>query len=235
MQTAKEINLYPISDSVKENKDMGFICLYRSIREHWIWKESRVKSKFEAWVDLLIRASHDDQKEPVGMDLIVINRGQVLTSQLQLSIDWKWDRSRVRLFLGMLTKDRMIAVKPTTKYTIITICNYESYQSKRPTKQQQANNKPTTKQHIQPLEPLEPLVSTAAAATNKTFKQWDEKEFTERVSKFKEYFPKDLLNGFWKYWTEKSATGKMRFQLEKTWDIKRRLENWQRIEETKRK
>lgn len=235
MEAAKEIKLYPLTDKVKENKEAGFVCLYRSVRDHWIWKESRVKSKFEAWTDLLLRASHDDQKEPVGMDLIVIKKGQVLTSQLQLSIDWKWDRSTVRSFLKMLQKDRMIFVKATTKYTILTICNYDNYQSKRPTKQQQDNNKTTTRQHIQPLEPLEPLVSTAVAVANKTFKQWEEKEFIGELSKFKDFFPKDLLNSFYKYWSEKSASGKMKFQLERTWETKRRLENWQRIDEQKKK
>jgi hypothetical protein len=155
MQPAKEINLYPVSNNVKENKDMGFIPIYRSIKSHWVWKESRVKTPFEAWVDLLLRASHEDQKEPVGIDFIVVKRGQVLTSQLQLSKDWFWSRKKVCHFLNVLQKDGMAALETTTKWSMITICNYAVYQDRRTTKAHQKNNNGTSKEHIQPLEPLE--------------------------------------------------------------------------------
>jgi hydroxymethylpyrimidine pyrophosphatase-like HAD family hydrolase len=154
MEAAKEIKMFPISNNVKENKDTGFISIYRSIKKHWLWKENRIKTPFEAWIDLLLRASHDDQKEPIGIDFIVVNRGQVLTSQLQLSKEWFWSRKKVTNFLKVLEKDQMIVVKTTTKWSMITICNYASYQSVRTTKEHQKNNKGTSKEHIQPLEPF---------------------------------------------------------------------------------
>jgi hypothetical protein len=33
---------------------------------------------------------------------------------------------------------------------------------------------------------------------------------------------------FFGYWTEKNARGKMKFQLEKTWETKKRMHRWQR-------
>lgn len=130
----------------KDNLDEGFVPLYRSIKKNWIWKSSRKKSKFEAWVDLLLLASHSEQKEPVGYDLIFVEKGQVLTSQLRLGKEWKWGRDAVRDFLQMLQKDSMINVNTTEKYTMITICNYGIYNGKPTTKQQQSNNKATTQQ-----------------------------------------------------------------------------------------
>lgn len=160
MQTAKEITMYPVTDTIKENQLAGFICIYRSVKKHWIWKQNRIKTTFEAWVDLLLRASHDDQKEPVGIDFITVNKGQVLTSQLQLSKDWYWSRKKVVHFLGVLQKDKMLDVQTSAKWSMITICNYASYQSIRTTKEQQKNIRGTSEEHIQPLKPLKPLEST---------------------------------------------------------------------------
>lgn len=52
-------------------------------------------------------------------------------------------------------------------------------------------------------------------------------KFASTLEPFVEIYGKDLLNGFYKYWTEpnKSKT-KFRQELEKTWDLERRLGTW---------
>lgn len=35
-----------------------------------------------------------------------------------------------------------------------------------------------------------------------------------------------MLNNFYSYWSEKAASGKMKFQLEKTWETSKRLKKW---------
>lgn len=64
-----------------------------------------------------------------------------------------------------------------------------------------------------------------------SFKIWDDKKFIEDIRIHGEDYPKDLLNTFFKYWSEKGASGKMKFQMEKTWETSKRLSNWQRNEE----
>ena len=51
-------------------------------------------------------------------------------------------------------------------------------------------------------------------------------KFTQEVSKFTEY-DQNMLNDFIDYWTEpnKSKT-KMRFEMQKTWSLSRRLSTW---------
>ena len=51
--------------------------------------------------------------------------------------------------------------------------------------------------------------------------------FKNSLIPFKQKYPVDLLKNFYGYWTEpnKSKT-KMRFELEKTWSVERRLETW---------
>jgi hypothetical protein len=129
------------------NYTTGYIKLFRSIKKHWLWKESRKKTPFEAWMDLMLRACHSDLKEPIGPDFIVVKRGQILTSQLKLSKDWMWSRKAVTFFLRALERDNMVDIKCTNKWSMITICNYATYQDFGTTKEQQKNIKRTSKEH----------------------------------------------------------------------------------------
>ena len=53
-----------------------------------------------------------------------------------------------------------------------------------------------------------------------------EEIFKSDVSNFKNY-PSQMLKDFVLYWSEPNKSNtKMRFELEKTWDLKRRLERW---------
>lgn len=53
-----------------------------------------------------------------------------------------------------------------------------------------------------------------------------EDEFKERVLKIRKYSPQ-MLKAFIEYWTEKNKSKtKMRFELEKTWDLEKRLARW---------
>lgn len=58
----------------------------------------------------------------------------------------------------------------------------------------------------------------------KSFKQWTEKEFRAEIAALPSYA--SIAERFADYWTEKSASGKMRFQLEKTWETDKRLRTW---------
>jgi len=45
----------------------------------------------------------------------------------------------------------------------------------------------------------------------------------------------DMLKDFYEYWTEPNPScTKMRYELEKTWDVKRRLERWARNEKPRK-
>src|SRR5690606_37679066 len=105
----------------------GFVKLYRQIQDHWIYQEKRKFSKFEAWVDMLMMASHKDTKFVLGNELIEIKKGQFVTSELKLMDRWNWGKSKLRSFLEMLEKDGMITKKSDRKKTTITICNYGVY------------------------------------------------------------------------------------------------------------
>jgi hypothetical protein len=51
------------------------------------------------------------------------------------------------------------------------------------------------------------------------------------VASFPEY--SGIAERFADYWTEKSASGKMRFQMQKTWETKKRLRYWSSREKSR--
>jgi hypothetical protein len=54
------------------------------------------------------------------------------------------------------------------------------------------------------------------------------KEFGLSLQDFSDDFPKDMITAFYRYWTEPNRSfTKLKFELERTWDTKRRLDVWQ--------
>jgi len=57
------------------------------------------------------------------------------------------------------------------------------------------------------------------------------KDFAEKLAGFKETYSSELLRAFYEYWTEHGENDKkMRFEKEKSYDIKRRLATWKNRE-----
>ncbi|HCV6153225.1 TPA: DnaD domain-containing protein [Staphylococcus aureus] len=131
----------------------GWISIDRSIQNHWLFKEKRTFSKFEAWIYLLMEANHSKAKVPIGNQIVTVARGQRLTSILTLSDLFNWSRFKVKTFLDLLESDGMLEVKTTSKYTLITIVNYDFYQSEQGRNQHQNDIKPTSKQHQSNINP----------------------------------------------------------------------------------
>ena len=111
----------------------GWIKLHRQLFDHWLWNSERF-SKGQAWVDLILRASHADHEVPMGNQLIPVKRGQVLTSQTRLAANWLWTRKSVNAFLTLLKRDNQVDIRTSkgteTGYTLITINNYEKFQER---------------------------------------------------------------------------------------------------------
>lgn len=107
----------------------GYIKLYRQIQDCWIWFADEKFSKAQAWVDLLMLANHSDKKFYFNGEVVNIKRGQNLTSIRALSERWGWSKDSVSRFLKLLENDGMIERISDTHRTLITVMNYEVFQS----------------------------------------------------------------------------------------------------------
>ena len=128
----------------------GWLKLYRSIQNHWLW-EDKPFSRGQAFVDLLLMANHKDNKILFNGELIEIKRGSRITSLRQLSDAWGWSTTKVKKFLELLEKENMITVKSDNKKTLVTIENYGVYQEVGNTEEtqekQQSNTEVTQKKN----------------------------------------------------------------------------------------
>lgn len=222
--------------------DKGWIKLHRTIDEHWIWKDA-VKLKW--WIDLLLIANHDDKKVNIGMQLFDCKRGQTVMSLMTLAKRWKVSKHVVNNFLTLLKTDNMIATENLTKTTRITICNYDSYQDvQNDTGTQRERNGTQTR-----IKELKNIDNTIILDSNKTIDSTSystcgdlkkitteqrEKLFYDSLTPYVGVYPREMIRSFYNYWSEWNKSGKkMRWELEKTWQIEKRLEYWNRRSNSK--
>ncbi len=106
----------------------GWIKLHRSIQDNEFYLAERF-TKTQAWIDLLILATHDEQRTIFlkGRE-IHLERGDLAWAQETLARRWKWNGRTVRRFLVMLERRKMVHLKPSNVTTVISILNYSLYQ-----------------------------------------------------------------------------------------------------------
>lgn len=109
-------------------KNKGWIRIDRKIRNNFLWQEKRPRTKLEAWLDILIRANHQEKEWLYNDQVVKVKRGEVITSMKQLAEDWKWSRQKVKRFLTMIASCDMIVMKVNQTMTRLSVCNYETYQ-----------------------------------------------------------------------------------------------------------
>lgn len=106
----------------------GWISLHRQITEHWLW-EDKPFAYGQAWSHLLLSANHEDKETLFNGKLIVVKRGELVTSIVKLSNIFGWDRKKTSKFLNLLEKSKMVTTIRTTHGTTITIVNYDNFQN----------------------------------------------------------------------------------------------------------
>lgn len=104
----------------------GWIKISRSIAEHWLWKDAEI---LKWWLDLLLMAAWKEHKELVGRQLVSLEKGQLIASLAYLCKRWKRSRPMVESFISNLEQDGMITKAVCNNISIITIVNYECYQT----------------------------------------------------------------------------------------------------------
>ena len=196
--------------------DKGWISIHRKILKNPILKMNKSYSKFEAWIYLLLRATYSDQKVVFGADIYKLKSGEILTSQMKLCHQFKWGNSRLRTFLKLLEKDGMIKVKTNSKLTMITILNYNKLQKNQIATKSLSNHHQT---HINKDNKINKDIT-------QRFDDFNLKVLAEGIKQVPMIDP-TLIEAFTDYWTEKNMNGKkMKFEMQQTFDIKRRLLKW---------
>lgn len=100
-----------------------WIKLHRSLTD-WEWFNK--SEMVHIFIYLLLKASYEDKLWQGKR----IKRGQVVTTRKAMSVDLGLSEQTIRTCLERLVDSKEIKTKATNKYTLITICKYDSYQDK---------------------------------------------------------------------------------------------------------
>ncbi len=109
----------------------NFFNVNHKIFNHPLWQAEKF-TKGRGWIDLFGHANHSPGYVIIRGQKITLERGQTARSILNLSKTWRWNKKTVSRFLDFLEDEQMIIQRRDNKTTIITICNYDRYQSKEP-------------------------------------------------------------------------------------------------------
>ncbi len=194
----------------------GWIKIHRKILDNPLVKFSKNYSYAEAWLYLLLRAAYTDQKVLIGSEIYNLKTGEIITSQKKLCKQFGWGNSRLRTFLKLYEKDNMIKIKTNSKLTHLTIINYRTNQVEQTATKSQTNQKQIhSKKEKKSKKDID-----------QRFDEFQNRVLAEGIKQVPMIDP-TLIEAFTDYWTEKNISGKkMKFEMQQTFDIKRRLLKW---------
>lgn len=249
----------------------GFIPVKRTLFEHFLFKEHRVFSRFEAWLDLIQLASFTDgQTDMIKGKIVTRNRGEVVASIRWISGRWNWSIHKTCDFIEVLRSQEMVVVGKENGITRLSLVNFEKHNSigkeeknsdgnsKRNSKdqsgkgfdenqgtpdgtqkgtsgEQRGDSKGTNyKKDNNPKK--EKKGEGAGAPPTPGHKEEKQKAMEERqkafynsLKPFVKDFSKQMIRAFYDYWSEPNkARTKMKFEMEDTWELGRRLSTWER-------
>lgn len=207
----------------------GDILLSRKLLDSSVFASEK---RLKVWIWLLLKASYKSRFVPIkigkGETTIEIMRGQLLFGRFSAEESLNIDGSTIYKILKAFEKDEMIDVKSNSHYTIISICNYDIYQQLDKSKVT-ATKQPSNSQVTADEQPRNTYnkVNKDNKDNKDIYIAKIQDEFYATITPFISEYSKETLREFYNYWSEpnKSKT-KIKWQLEKTWDLKRRLERW---------
>ena len=102
----------------------GFVIIHRNILE-WEWYEHPSVSRL--YFHLILKVNYTDKK----WQGILVSRGQLITSYNHLAIELSLSFQKIRTALQKLQDSGYIKVSSTNRYTLITLHNYDKFQSSK--------------------------------------------------------------------------------------------------------
>lgn len=109
---------------------MAFIKIDRNFFEGKYWKQKRVFSQAEAWIDLVRSARFEIEPETRILSsgrYITIKRGEIHASIRFLAERWSWGNDKVKRFLDAAISEQAIERRTEQGESIITLLNYGIY------------------------------------------------------------------------------------------------------------
>lgn len=106
----------------------GTVNIARDLFDHPAFKAAPFSER-EAWLWIIMEASWKPRQKRIGHIVVEVGRGQLAASIRFMAEAWGWTAAKVQRFVERLKKLEMIRVETDTGLTLLTVCNYEKFQS----------------------------------------------------------------------------------------------------------
>lgn len=122
--------------------DRGWVSLHRKMLDSPVFQNSDL---LKVWIWCLLKATHKDYKTLVGLQEVDLIRGQFVFGRKKAANELNLSEDKTYRLMKKLETLGNISIKSTTKYSLVSIENWDFYQLNL----SEINNKPTTnKQQI---------------------------------------------------------------------------------------
>jgi len=129
--------------SVNVDKSRGFVVLYRTIEEHLLWTQ-HPPAYLKVWIYCLLKATYKPRKYWDGHKEVELPIGGFVSGSIEMAKKCNISRGQVRRALEVFESSQMLTSKPTNKFTVYVVVNFERYQNENlPTGQQTTNKLPS--------------------------------------------------------------------------------------------
>lgn len=115
----------------------GWFSVKRGFLDHELFRPDGKWSRAEAWLWMIENAAFSETVIDIGGKPFTVKRGELCFSLRFLAGKWGWGVKAVRVFLERLQSHKAVTISLTsecpekgTGRTLITLCNYDKYQSK---------------------------------------------------------------------------------------------------------
>ena len=130
--------------------NLGYIKLYRKVTSSFVWANPNM---LKLWLLCLVKASHKESRFIFNGQEIHVSSGQFVTGRAIIEKEFNEGVPRDQQIVGRtlwrwlkkFEKEEMLSIKSTTKYSVISIKNWDEYQS---SDQQVSSARPSTVQQV---------------------------------------------------------------------------------------
>lgn len=185
----------------------GWIKIWRkSLENGWL----RNHKLWTFWCWCLLKATHKEHYQIVGYQSVRLMPGEFIFGRKASSKELNMSEQEIRTAVDSMRKRKNLTIKSTNKYSIITILNWDSYQSDTININQQTN---------------QPLTSKQPATNHKQECKKEKKEKKEII-----YPTLDEAKAFFKEngYKESAAEAAWKYYLEANWHNRdgKKVLNW---------
>ena len=107
----------------------GTVMISRDLFDHCAFRDAPFSER-EAWLWIIMEAAWKPRQRRIGHIVISIDRGQLAVSVRFMADAWGWTAAKVQRYVERLKKLEMISAETDTGLTVITVCNYDKFQTK---------------------------------------------------------------------------------------------------------